>query len=84
MVQNMNEKIFAKIHMDKILSEDRTDELISIISHYFSSKPNVMAKLLARYESEIKMKTKKQTKGKKQNEKENDTVVSIDTDDFND
>ena len=85
MVQNMNEKIFAKIHMDKLLSEDRTDELISIISHYFSSKPNVMAKLLARYESEIKMKTKKQTKGKQhEKDKENDNVVSIATDDSTD
>jgi len=86
MVQNMNERIFAKIHMDTLLKEDRTDELISIITHYFSSKPNVMKKLLARYEAEIKTKTKKQTKGKKQNEKakENDNVVSIATDDSTD
>jgi hypothetical protein len=81
MDSKMNERIFAKIHMDKLLSEDRTDELISIVSHYFSSKPNVMAKLLARYEAEIKTKTKK-TKGKKHEKaKENDNVVSINTDD---
>lgn len=81
----MNERIFAKIHMDKLLSEDRTDELISIITHYFSSKPNVMKKLLARYEAEIKTKTKKQTKGKQhEKDKENDNVVSIATDDSTD
>lgn len=85
MVQNMNERIFAKIHMDKLLSEDRTDEIISIITHYFSSKPNVMKKLLARYEAEIKTKTKKQTKGKQhEKDKENDNVVSIATDDSTD
>ncbi len=81
MVQKMNERIFAKIHMDKLLSEDRTDELISIVSHYFSSKPNVMAKLLARYEAEIKTKTKK-TKGKKHEKSEgNFQVISNDTPD---
>jgi len=82
----MNERIFAKIHMDKLLSEDRKEELVSIVAYYFSSKPNVMKKLLARYEAEIKTKTKKQTKGKKQNEKakENDNVVSITTDDSTD
>ena len=85
MVQKMNERIFAKIHMDKLLKEGRADELISIIAHYFSSMPNVMAKYLARYEAEIKSKTKKQTKGK-QNEKakENDNIVSITTDDSTD
>jgi hypothetical protein len=82
----INSRLFAKIHLDKLLSEDRKDELISIVSHYFSSKPYVMAKLLARYEAEIKTKTKKQAKGKKQNEKakENDNIVSINTDDSTD
>lgn len=75
----MNERIFAKIHMDKLLSEDRKEELVSIVAHYFSSKPNVMKKLLARYEAEIKTKTKKQAKGKKQNEKADKTnIVNID------
>ena len=85
MDSKINEKIFAKIHRDKLLSEDRKDELIPIITHYFSSKPNVMKKLLARYEAEIKTKTKKQAKGK-QNEKakENENVVSITTDDSTD
>jgi hypothetical protein len=77
--QKINDRIFAKIHMDKLLSEDRKDELVSIVSHYFSSKPNVMKKLLARYEAEIKTKTKKQAKGKKQNEKADKTnIVNID------
>ena len=82
----INSRLFAKIHLDKLLSEDRKDELISIVDHYFSSKPYVMAKLLARYEAEIKTKTKKQAKGKKQNEKaeENDNIVSITTDDSTD
>jgi len=81
----MNERIFAKIHMDKLLSEDRKEELVSIVAHYFSSKPNVMKKLLARYEAEIKTKTKKQAKGKHNAKaKENDNVVSITTDDSTD
>jgi len=79
MDSKMNERIFAKIHMDKLLSEDRKEELVSIVAHYFSSKPNVMKKLLARYEAEIKTKTKKQAKGKKQNEKADKTnIVNID------
>ena len=37
MVQNMNERILAKIHLDRILEDDsRKDELISIITHYFA------------------------------------------------
>jgi hypothetical protein len=85
MDSKMNERIFAKIHMDKLLSENRKEELVSIVAHYFSSKPNVMKKLLARYEAEIKTKTKKQTKGKQNAKaKENDNVVSITTDDSTD
>ena len=80
--QKINDRIFAKIHMDKLLSEDRKDELVSIVSHYFSSKPNVMKKLLARYEAEIKTKTKKQAKGKKNEKSEgNFQVISNDTPD---
>jgi len=83
MVQNMNERILAKIHRDKILEDDsRKDELISIITHYFSSFPNVKKKWEDRYSAEVKTKTKKQTKGK-QNEKlkQEENIVSITTDD---
>jgi len=83
MVQKINSRLFAKIHLDKLLSEDRTNELISIVDHYFSSKPYVMAKLLARYEAEIKTKTKKQTKGNK-NEKSEGSFKIIRNDTFDD
>ena len=79
----MNERILAKIHRDKILEDDsRKDELISIITHYFSSFPNVKKKWEGRYSAEVKTKTKKQTKGK-QNEKlkQEENIVSITTDD---
>tara|TARA_R110002095_G_scaffold164324_2_gene142320 strand:+ start:550 stop:810 length:261 start_codon:yes stop_codon:yes gene_type:complete len=86
MVQNMNERILAKMHRDKILEDDsRKDELISIITHYFSSFPNVKKKWEGRYSAEVKTKTKKQTKGKQNAKaKENDNVVSITTDDSTD
>ena len=76
----MNERILAKIHRDKILEDDsRKDELISIITHYFSSFPNVKKKWEGRYSAEVKTKTKKQAKGKKQNEKADKTnIVNID------
>lgn len=69
--------------MDKLLKEGRADELISIIAHYFSSMPNVMAKYLARYEAEIKTKNKKQTKGNK-NEKSEGSFKIISNDTFDD
>ncbi len=91
MVQNMiAERLLAKIHLDKILeNESRKEELISIISHYFSSHPNVKTKWELRYSAEIKHKNKpiKKTKGKKheyEKAKENDNVVSITTDDSTD
>lgn len=80
------ERLLAKIHLDKILENDsRKNELISIITHYFSSFPNVKKKWEGRYSAEVKTKTKKQAKGK-QNEKakENENVVSITTDDSTD
>jgi hypothetical protein len=70
MVQNMNERILAKIHLDKILEDDsRKDELISIITHYFSSHPNVKKKWEDRYSAEVKTKNKK-NKGKKHEKSE--------------
>ena len=77
------ERLLAKIHLDKILENDsRKNELISIITHYFSSFPNVKKKWEGRYSAEVKTKTKKQTKGK-QNEKlkQEENIVSITTDD---
>ena len=84
MVQKINERLFAKIHLSILLKENRQDELIEIVNFYFSQKPSVVKKLSDRYEAEIKIK--KPTKGKKQNEKakENDNVVSIATDDNTD
>ena len=86
MDSKMNERILAKIHRDRILEDDsRKDELISIITHYFSSFPNVKKKWEGRYSAEVKTKTKKQTKGKQNAKaKENDNVVSITTDDSTD
>lgn len=74
------ERLLAKIHLDKILENDsRKNELISIITHYFSSFPNVKKKWEGRYSAEVKTKTKKQAKGKKQNEKADTTnIVNID------
>ena len=70
MVQNMNERLLAKIHLDKILEDDsRKDELISIITHYFSSHPNVKKKWEDRYSAEVKTKNKK-NKGKKHEKSE--------------
>ena len=82
MVQNMNERILAKIHLDKILENDtRKDELISIITHYFSSFPNVKKKWEGRYGAEVKTKNKK-NKGKQHEKKsEGFQVISNDNPD---
>jgi hypothetical protein len=77
MVQNMNERILAKIHLDKILEDDsRKDELISIITHYFSSHPNVKKKWEDRYSAEVKTKNKK-NKGKKHEKSEGENVFQV-------
>jgi len=78
MVQKMNERLFAKIHLSILLKENRQDELIEIVNFYFSQKPNVIKKLSARYEAEIKSKPKT-SKGRKYEKTEN--VVSITNDD---
>ena len=73
----MNERILAKIHLDKILEDDsRKDELISIITHYFSSHPNVKKKWEDRYSAEVKTKNKK-NKGKKHEKSEGENVFQI-------
>jgi len=83
MVQKINERLFAKIHLSILLKENRQDELIEIVNFYFSQKPSVVKKLSDRYEAEIKIK--KPTKGKQHEKaKENDNVVSIATDDSTD
>jgi hypothetical protein len=77
MVQNMNERILAKIHLDKILEDDsRKDELISIITHYFSSHPNVKKKWEDRYSAEVKTKNKK-NKGKKHEKSEGENIFQV-------
>lgn len=79
MVQKMiAERLLAKIHLDKILESDsRKDELISIISHYFSSFPNVKKKWEGRYSAEVKNKNRK-NKGKKHEKREGFQVISND------
>ena len=73
----MNERILAKIHLDKILEDDsRKDELISIITHYFSSHPNVKKKWEDRYSAEVKTKNKK-NKGKKHEKSEGENVFQV-------
>ena len=80
MVQNMNERILAKIHLDKILeSETRKDELISIISHYFSSFPNVKTKWENRYKAEVKTKNKKNKGKQHENSEGSFKVISNDS-----
>ena len=72
------ERLLAKIHLDKILESDsRKDELISIISHYFSSFPNVKKKWEGRYSAEVKNKNRK-NKGKKHEKSEGFQVISND------
>lgn len=72
------ERLLAKIHLDKILESDsRKDELISIISHYFSSFPNVKKKWEGRYSAEVKNKNRK-NKGKKHEKREGFQVISND------
>jgi len=74
----MNERLLSKIHLDKILQDDsRKEELISIISHYFSSFPNVKKKWESRYSAEVKNKNKK-NKGKKHEKSEGFQVISND------
>ena len=74
----MNERLLGKIHLDKILQDDsRKEELISIISHYFSSFPNVKKKWESRYSAEVKNKNKK-NKGKKHEKSEGFQVISND------
>lgn len=82
MVQNMNERLLAKIHLDKILEDDsRKDELISIITHYFASHPNVKKKWEDRYSAEIKTKNKKNKGRKYEKKSEGFQVISNDTPD---
>ena len=78
----MEERILAKIHLDKILENDsRKDELISIITHYFSSFPNVKKKGEGRYGAEVKTKNKK-NKGKQHEKSEGSfKVISNDNPD---
>lgn len=77
----MNERLLSKIHLDKILeSETRKDELISIISHYFSSFPNVKTKWENRYKAEVKQKLKPKNKGK-QHEKSEGVFQIVSNDD---
>lgn len=79
----MEERILAKIHLDKILENDsRKDELISIITHYFSSFPNVKKKWEGRYGAEVKTKNKK-NKGK-QHEKSEGSFKVISNDSLDD
>ena len=74
----MNERLLSKIHLDKILQDDsRKEELISIISHYFSSFPNVKKKWESRYSAEVKNKNKK-NKGKKHEKSKGFQVISND------
>ena len=74
----MNERLLSKIHLDKILQDDsRKEELISIISHYFSSFPNVKKKWEGRYSAEVKNKNRK-NKGKKHEKSEGFQVISND------
>ena len=74
----MNERLLSKIHLDKILQDDsRKEELISIISHYFSSFPNVKKKWESRYSAEVKNKNRK-NKGKKHEKSEGFQVISND------
>ena len=69
-MNTINERLLAKIHLDRILEDDsRKDELISIITHYFSSHPNVKKKWEDRYSAEVKTKNKK-NKGKKHEKSE--------------
>ena len=81
-MNTMSERLLAKIHLDRILEDDsRKDELISIITHYFSSHPNVKKKWEDRYSAEVKTKNKK-NKGKKHEKSEGIfAVVSNDTPD---
>ena len=65
MVQNMSERKLADIHLKEILKNDsRKDELISIIEHYFSSKPSAKAKWEKRYSKNTEVKNK--PKGRKE------------------
>ena len=82
MVQKMNERLFAKIHLSILLKENRQDELIEIVNFYFSQKPSVVKKLSDRYEAEIKIK--KPTKGKQHEKAKDNNIVSITTDDSTD
>ena len=79
MVQNMNERLLSKIHLDRILEDDsRKDELISIITHYFSSFPNVKKKWEGRYSAEVKTKNKKNKGKKHENSEGSFQVISND------
>ena len=76
----MEERILAKIHLDKILENDsRKDELISIITHYFSSFPNVKKKWEGRYSAEVKTKNKKNKGKKHENSEGSFKVISNDS-----
>ena len=76
-MNTMSERLLAKIHLDRILEDDsRKDELISIITHYFSSHPNVKKKWEDRYSAEIKTKNKK-NKGKKHEKSEGENVFQV-------
>jgi hypothetical protein len=76
-MNTINERLLAKIHLDKILEDDsRKDELISIITHYFSSHPNVKKKWEDRYSAEVKTKNKK-NKGKKHEKSEGENVFQV-------
>jgi hypothetical protein len=76
-MNTINERLLAKIHLDKILEDDsRKDELISIITHYFASHPNVKKKWEDRYSAEVKTKNKK-NKGKKHEKSEGENVFQI-------
>ena len=76
-MNTINERLLAKIHLDRILEDDsRKDELISIITHYFSSHPNVKKKWEDRYSAEVKTKNKK-NKGKKHEKSEGENVFQV-------
>ena len=76
-MNTMSERLLAKIHLDRILEDDsRKDELISIITHYFSSHPNVKKKWEDRYSAEVKTKNKK-NKGKKHEKSEGENVFQV-------
>jgi hypothetical protein len=76
-MNRINERLLAKIHLDRILEDDsRKDELISIITHYFSSHPNVKKKWEDRYSAEVKTKNKK-NKGKKHEKSEGENVFQV-------